>query len=110
MNESITFLTGGEIGWEAVKDSLKAVMAQGGFDKLAIDWMCDDFRPRFNALSREIATSLPIEHSYEARRVVDEARYLALLQMFQLEIELYRAKFGLPPDGLNMGIAVPLAA
>ena len=85
-------------------------MAQGGFDKKAIDWIRNDFRPRFNALSREIATSLPIEHASEAARVANEARYLALLQMLQLEIDLYRAKFGLPPDGSGLGLAVVLAA
>lgn len=100
MGDVIQFPGFDERAWREFEPTIRSVLKQVGGTAEMADWVCKDMKPRFLAVNLE--TTLPLKSTLQSygdvveaakacTNVMHQATSQMLLQILNLEIELYGA-------------------
>ena len=101
MGEVIAFPAFDERQWRFIEEGLRAVLAEENAPADAIDWICEDLKPRYLACTNSLSVSLkvPDECADAVNSIVKQLTDFfhdttsrMMLEMAKLEAELYAAK------------------
>jgi hypothetical protein len=96
MAEIIQFPNAADQDWMTIRHAITETLKVSGLDNNAIDWICNDVKPRLFALKLERSFSAPPGCEQTIKEIVEfihEISNHALLELLKLEVAFYQAKF-----------------
>lgn len=89
--------------WAIIERGIRDALAEAGLTDHCINWVCTDFKPRFDGLPKDYDFSVEGGHQPSIVVGIEKMKHMlydysnrALFEMVRLEVDLYRALF---PDG-----------